>query len=96
MAHYNQTTPPIWNLTNIRVPLRLFAGTSDLLADVKDVDFMWSKLDQPAKAFYKIYNSGHCTFVWGNDITPWMSDIERMLKEEQAESVNLQINEYIE
>lgn len=28
-AHYGQATPPEWNPSNIRVPLRLFAGTSD-------------------------------------------------------------------
>lgn len=49
MAHYNQSTPPVWNLTQIRKPMRLFAGTSDLLADVDDVNFLWSKIDPQYK-----------------------------------------------
>jgi hypothetical protein len=49
MAHYNQSTPPKFNLTNIRVPIRLFAGTSDLLADVTDVNQLWSELNPKYK-----------------------------------------------
>lgn len=32
-AHYGQAMPPTWDLKNIRVPIRLFAGTTDELAD---------------------------------------------------------------
>lgn len=73
MAHYNQSTPPLWNLTNIRVPMRLFAGSSDLLADPEDVRFLWSKIDPKYQTFMKIYNAGHCTFIWGKDIKPWFT-----------------------
>lgn len=79
MAHYNQSTPPKFNLTNIRVPIRLFAGTSDLLADVTDVNQLWSELNPKYKEFYKIYNAGHCTFIWGKDESPWMTAIFSML-----------------
>lgn len=53
--------------------MRLFAGTSDLLADVTDVNYMWSKIDPKYQTFYKIYNAGHCTFIWGKDIKPWFT-----------------------
>lgn len=79
MAHYNQSTPPVWKLNNIRVPIRLFAGTSDLLADVEDVNHLWADLNPKYKEFYRIYNSGHCTFIWGKDLKPWMTDIYSML-----------------
>lgn len=36
-AHYGQSYPPAFNLNNIRVPIRLFGGASDLLADITDV-----------------------------------------------------------
>jgi hypothetical protein len=49
MNHYGQTYPPAWDLTKIRVPVRLFAGTSDLLADVTDVDYLWKTLDNSVK-----------------------------------------------
>jgi gastric triacylglycerol lipase len=41
IAHYNQPYPPTFDLKNIRVPVRLFAGSSDLLADPTDVAFLW-------------------------------------------------------
>ena len=41
IAHYGQATPPIWDLSKIRVPIRLFAGSSDELADPKDVEHLW-------------------------------------------------------
>ena len=36
-AHYGQPYPPAFDLSNIRIPVRLFAGASDLLADLTDV-----------------------------------------------------------
>ena len=82
MVHYNQSTPPKWNLTNIRVPIRLFAGSSDLLADVTNVNQMWAELNPKYKEFYRIYNAGHCTFIWGKDPKPWMTDIYSMLNKQ--------------
>jgi hypothetical protein len=55
----------MYNSEKIRVPLRLFGGTSDLLADLTDLEFFWSQLNPDVKKFYKAYNAGHCTFMWG-------------------------------
>ena len=71
-AHYGQVTPPVWNLSNIRIPIRLFAGSTDRLADLTDVNWMWNALSEDVKKFYKVYNSGHVTFIWGLDVAPWM------------------------
>lgn len=79
-AHYGQSTPPLWNLKNIRVPVRLFAGSSDLLADPTDVAWLWSNLSEGSKAFLRTYNAGHVTFIWGKDVSAWMNDIFRMLQ----------------
>jgi esterase/lipase len=81
VEHYGQSTPPVWDLSKIRVPIRLFAGSSDLLADPTDVQFLWNSLSPEAKEFYKTYNSGHVTFVWGLDVSPWMNDLFSMLQE---------------
>jgi hypothetical protein len=78
-AHYGQPYPPIWNLGNIRVNMRLFAGVSDLLADITDVNFLWESLNPNVKTFLKVYNAGHCTFMWGIDVNPWMNDVYSML-----------------
>jgi hypothetical protein len=63
------------------VPVRLFVGSLDTLADVDDVNRFWGELQPIAKKFYKIYNAGHATFLWGKDVTPWMDDILAQLEE---------------
>jgi hypothetical protein len=81
IAHYGQSYPPTFNLNNIRVPVRLFGGASDLLADITDVEFLWKSLDPSVQAFYRVYNSGHLTFLNGVDVSPWMNDTFRMIGE---------------
>ena len=77
--HYGQSVPPSWQLSKIRVPIRLFAGASDRLADPTDVSLLWNSLSSDAKSFFKTYNSGHATFLWGREVYPWMNDVYRML-----------------
>jgi len=60
--------------------MRLFAGSSDLLADLTDVNFLWDSLNYNVKTWLKVYNAGHCTFMWGIDVNPWMNDVFNMLK----------------
>jgi hypothetical protein len=60
--------------------MRLFAGVSDLLADITDVNFLWDSLKPEIKAHFRVYNAGHCTFMWGNDVKPWMNDVFNMLE----------------
>lgn len=62
------------------MPIRLFGGDSDLLADVQDIERMWSELNPNVKTFKKIYKAGHCTFIWGIDPTAWMTDLYNMLE----------------
>ena len=78
-VHYGQPTPPVWHLGQIRIPVRLFAGSSDKLADPADVAFLWNSLKPEAQSFFKTYNAGHVTFVWGKDVSPWMTDIFKIL-----------------
>lgn len=77
--HYGQPYPPSWDLGNIQVKMRLFAGNSDLLADLTDVNFLWNSLKTEVKEFLRVYNAGHCTFMWGIDVVPWMTDVQNML-----------------
>jgi pimeloyl-ACP methyl ester carboxylesterase len=79
--HYGQPYPPVWDLSQIRVKMRLFAGSSDLLADLTDVNFLWDSLDPSVKEFLRVYSAGHCTFMWGNDVKPWMNDLTAMLND---------------
>lgn len=79
-AHYGTPYPPEWDLGKIRQPMRLFAGSSDELADLTDVNYLWDSLNPDVKEFYRVYNAGHCTFMWGNDVSQWMNDVFRMLE----------------
>jgi hypothetical protein len=63
------------------MPVRLFGGASDLLADITDVEFLWRSLDPKVQTFYKVYNSGHLTFLNGVDVSPWMNDTFKMMNE---------------
>ncbi len=65
--------------------MRLFAGSSDLLADLTDVNFLWDSLNPDVKTFLRVYNVGHCTFMWGNDVKPWMFDLFNMLSNDVVE-----------
>lgn len=80
-AHYGTPYPPNYDLGNIRVPIRLFAGVSDLLADTTDVNYLWDSLKPEVKVMMKFYNAGHCTFMWGIDVEPWMRDVYSFLDE---------------
>ena len=44
MKRYKQKTPPYWDISNIKKPLHLYAGNSDLLADQIDVKRFWYNL----------------------------------------------------
>jgi lysosomal acid lipase/cholesteryl ester hydrolase len=79
-AHYGQAYPPSWDLGQIRVPMRLIAGDSDELADLTDVNFLWDSLKPEVKTFLRVYSAGHCTFMWGINVAPWMNDVKSMLK----------------
>ena len=79
--HYGQPYPPVWELSNIRQQIRLFAGTSDELADLTDVNYLWDSLNPDVKKFLKVYNAGHCTFMWGITVKPWMDDVKKMLED---------------
>lgn len=59
--------------------MRLFGGSSDELADITDLNRLWDDLSPGVREFYKIYQSGHCTFMWGVTTKPWMDDLFSML-----------------
>ena len=61
-----QTTPPAYDPTNIDVPIALFSGTSDWLADPRDVTRLLPELSEVV--FHKtIQTWEHLDFTWGMD-----------------------------
>ncbi|XP_016076211.1 PREDICTED: gastric triacylglycerol lipase [Miniopterus natalensis] len=66
MMHYNQPTPPNYNLADMKVPVAVWNGGKDWLAETQDVDLLLSKL--PNVIYHKeipFYN--HLDFVWAID-----------------------------
>jgi gastric triacylglycerol lipase len=62
---YKQATPPAYNLSNIFMPVSMFVGTQDKLADVLDAEALRGNLTNSASVFWGEYPLGHMSFVWG-------------------------------
>jgi len=72
MKHYNQTTPPAYDLTKIpsSLPVALFSGTNDYLADTTDVVSISSKINSISLVENSITNGyAHGDFIMGVDAT---------------------------
>ena len=82
MKRYNSPTPPNYDLSKIDVPVSLMVGTSDELADVTDTRRLHSELTGSPSVFYKEYDMGHLTFVWGRPdvMEPYLLDVENILQ----------------
>jgi len=66
--HYGQRTPPSYDLSKINVPLGLYWGGNDILANPTDVRLMIQEL--PPKIVVQnlfIPSYAHLDFTWGSD-----------------------------
>lgn len=68
MAVYGQPVPPKYDLSKISVPMALYLGIYDRLADSKDGAWLLSQLNPEyvVKAETDL-EFGHATFIWGKD-----------------------------
>ncbi|XP_052028513.1 tear acid lipase-like protein [Apodemus sylvaticus] len=64
MQHYNQTTPPVYNVEDMKVPTALFTGLKDFLSNPEDVANLVPKI--PNLIYHKILSKfSHLDFIAG-------------------------------
>jgi len=61
--HYNQTTPPIYSIRQMKVPTALFWAGEDWLADPTDVTYVFDNIQSLIYEKYIPYYN-HFDFVW--------------------------------
>lgn len=67
-ARYNQSEPPVFNVSNVNVPTVLYYGSNDWLADPKDVHLLMERLPKTTLiASFEIPKWEHLDFLWGLD-----------------------------
>jgi len=66
--HYGQRIPPSYNISNFPtsdiLPVALYSGSHDELADPADVKFLISQLPSPPILAVELQNYAHLDFVW--------------------------------
>jgi len=69
VAHYGQMTPPQYNLNAFpkSLPLALFTGSNDYLADPRDVQQLLSQLSTPPVLVHNEPTYAHVDFIWAPD-----------------------------
>ncbi|XP_031240677.1 LOW QUALITY PROTEIN: tear acid lipase-like protein [Mastomys coucha] len=64
MQHYNQTTPPVYNVEDMKVPTAIFTGLKDFLSDPEDVEILKPKI--PNLIYLKtLPDFSHFDFILG-------------------------------
>jgi lysosomal acid lipase/cholesteryl ester hydrolase len=69
MKHYNQSKPPFYHLSNLpkTLPIAIFAGGNDYLADPTDVARLVSELPVPPVFTSSMPTYSHTDFIWAEN-----------------------------
>ena len=63
------------------VPIAIFTGTKDPLADLTDSQWIRDTLKPEVLAHYEEVEAGHLTFIVGKDMTYWSDGVMGLLKQ---------------
>uniref|UniRef100_F7EQ32 Lipase n=1 Tax=Monodelphis domestica TaxID=13616 RepID=F7EQ32_MONDO len=68
MMHFDQSTPPAYNVSEMHVSTAVWSGTKDLLADPDDIKELLPKITN--LIYHKIIPSyNHLDFIWAMNVT---------------------------
>ena len=73
MVHYNQSEPPLYDLSSIRTPVALYSATNDWLADPADVDSLRQALPNVVD-YWNTDDWNHLDFIWGTNGKTFLYD----------------------
>ncbi|XP_027294811.1 tear acid lipase-like protein [Cricetulus griseus] len=86
MQHYNQSTPPIYNLENMKVQTVIWSGVNDILANPMDVKNLAAKTNNLVY-HEKTEKYNHVDFLIGKDVT--MLHMSKSLQIPSLDAFNL-------
>ena len=69
---------PIDTISN--VPIAMFVGNIDTLADKTDAEWTRDEIGSPV-VHYQLIDGGHLTFIVGKDMTWFSNDVMDLIKE---------------
>jgi len=84
LQNYNQSSPPIFNLSNITFPVHLFVGEYDKLADMADATQLKNDLTGSPNVTYWLYPYTHGTFLLGKNVS-YMNDVFAVLEDDTVQ-----------
>ena len=67
--HYDQATPPLWNVGNVNVPIATYYGANDWLTAYYDYERMLNQIPNLYEAYTVDFPKwNHLDFLWAKDI----------------------------
>jgi len=67
--HYDQATPPLWNIGNVNVPIATYYGANDWLCAYYDYERMLNQIPNLYEAYTVEFPKwNHLDFLWAKDI----------------------------
>ncbi|XP_037046125.1 lipase 3-like [Bradysia coprophila] len=72
---YGQPVPPQYNLANLRTNMHFLYGVTDAIANLKDVEFLITKLKAHITGITKIRDWNHLDFIYGKDVQKKVNNV---------------------